>query len=144
MNSNGKLPKNARLFTADAISMYTNIDTNHGLKVLRSFLEELRSADNLQPNFDIDMIVEAARLVMRWNIFEYGDCYFKQLIGTAMGTPVAVLWTTTHFYPHEKHKLIPIFAHKMPLLLRYIDFSLARGSPRSEDSKKPLTNTNNY
>ena len=24
------------------------------------------------------------------------------------------------------------------------DFSLARGSPRSEDSKKPLTNTNNY
>ena len=65
MNSNGKLPKNARLFTADAISMYTNIDTNHGLKVLRSFLEELRSADNLQPNFDIDMIVEAARLVMR-------------------------------------------------------------------------------
>ena len=80
-----------------------------------------QSADNLQPNFDIDMIVKAVRLVMRWNIFEYGDYCFKQLIGTAIGTPAAVLWAIIYFYLHEKHKLIPTFAHKMPLLMRYID-----------------------
>ena len=99
LSSNGRLPENARLVTADAISMYTNIDMNHGLKVLRSFLEELRSANDLPPNFDIDMIVEAAGLVMHWNIFEYGDCCFKQLIGTAMGTPAAVMWTKILFLP---------------------------------------------
>ena len=77
MNSNGRLAKYARLVTADAISMYTNIDTGYGLKVLRLFLEELRSEDNLPPNFDTDMVVEAVRFVMRWNIFEYGDCCFK-------------------------------------------------------------------
>ena len=67
------------------------------------------------------MIVEAARLVMLWNIFEYGKCCFKQLIGTAMGTPAAVLWAIIYFYPHEKRNLIPAFAHKIPLLVRYID-----------------------
>ena len=63
LNSNARLPKNARLVTADAISMYTITDTNHGLKALRSFLEELRSTDNLPPNFEIDMIVEAANFL---------------------------------------------------------------------------------
>ena len=89
LNRNGRLPKNARLVTADAISVYPNIDTDHGLRVARSFLEELRSEDNLPPTFDIDMIVEVARRVMRWNVFEYGDCCFNQLIGIAMGTPAA-------------------------------------------------------
>ena len=67
------------------------------------------------------MTVEAARLVMRWNIFEYGDCCFKQLIGTAMGTPAAVLWAIIYFYPHKKNTIVPSFAQKMPLLVRYID-----------------------
>ena len=58
---------------------------------------------------------------MRWNIFEYGDCCFKQLIGTAMGTPAAVLWTIIYFYPHEKNDIILSGAQKMPLLVRYID-----------------------
>ena len=54
------------MVTADAISMHTNIDTNHGLKALRSFLEfyyveELRSTDNLLPKFDVDMILSRSR-----------------------------------------------------------------------------------
>ena len=43
----GPLPKNARIFIADAKSMYTNIDTDHGIKVLRKFLEELDEQGNL-------------------------------------------------------------------------------------------------
>ena len=38
----GRLPKNARMVTADAKSMYTKIETEHGLEVLRQFLEELK------------------------------------------------------------------------------------------------------
>ena len=37
------------------------------------------------------MILEAAKLVMQWNLFEYGDCYFEQLTGTAMGMPATVM-----------------------------------------------------
>ena len=99
------LPSNARVFTADANSMYTNIDTEHALIILRKFLEELAAEGKLPLDFVIEMIVEAAKLVMRWNIFVYGDCYFKQLIGTAMGTPAAVIWAMIYFYWHKKTQI---------------------------------------
>ena len=71
---------------ADVISVYTNIDTKHALE-LRKFLDELEEEENLPPNFDIHMIIQAATPIMQWNIFKYGNSFFKQLIGTAMGTP---------------------------------------------------------
>ena len=42
LNELGHLPENARMIKADAISMYTNIDTNHALAMLKMFLEELQ------------------------------------------------------------------------------------------------------
>ena len=75
----------------DAISIYTNIDTKHALEVLRKFLDELEEEGNLPPDFDIDMIIQAATLIMQWNLSEYGVSFSKQLIGTAMGTPVAFI-----------------------------------------------------
>ena len=121
MESLGPLPSNARVFTADANSMYTNIDTDHGLEILRQFLEELDEEGKLPPNIKIDIIIEAARIVMRWNIFEYGDCYFRQLVGTAMGTPAAVMWAIIYYYWHEKHCLLPKYGNKIPFLRRFID-----------------------
>jgi len=41
------------------------------------------------------MIVEAAQIVMRWNLFEYGNLYFQQLIGIAIQTPTALMWAIT-------------------------------------------------
>ena len=98
MKNLGKLPKNARLVTADATSMYTNINTDHGVATLRGFLEELESNESLSPDFNIEMIIEAAMLMVHGNIFEYGNAYFRQLIGTAMGTPSAVLWAIIYYY----------------------------------------------
>ena len=37
----GKLPKNGKVFKADAKSMYTNIDAEHTLWVLREKLENV-------------------------------------------------------------------------------------------------------
>ena len=121
LNELGRLPENARMIKADAISMYTDIDTNHALATLRMFLEELQEQGLLPENFNIDMILEAAKLVMRWNLFEYGDCYFKQLTGTAMGTPAAVMWAIIYYCWHEKHVIIPKYKSKMPLMCRFID-----------------------
>ena len=36
LNALNNLPKGSKLFTADACSMYTEIDTEHGLKTIRN------------------------------------------------------------------------------------------------------------
>ena len=48
------------------------------------------------------MIIEAATLVMRWNIFVYEDAYFRQLVGTAMGTQAAELWDIIYYHWQKK------------------------------------------
>ena len=77
----------------------------------------------LSPGFHIEMIEEATALVMRWNIFECVDCYLNQLAGTAMGTPVAVLWASIYYYWKEKKVLIQrdSYENKLTLLKRFID-----------------------
>ena len=49
-------------------------------------------ANTTPQNIQYDMILKAAKLVMWWNLFEYGDYYFKQLTSTAMGMSTAVMW----------------------------------------------------
>ena len=41
LNNIGKLPKGAKLFTSNAVSMYTNIDTDHGLEIINKWLKKL-------------------------------------------------------------------------------------------------------
>ena len=115
-----ELPPNAYLIKADARKMYTCIDTTHGLAILRQFLEELEAQGDLPVHFNIDLIVEAAALVMRWNIFEYGNCYFQQLRGTVR-VHLLLLCGPSYYWWHEKHTLIPKYGNKLLLLKRFID-----------------------
>ena len=80
------LPPNARLFTADANSMYTNINTDHALLVITEWLDDMEEQGLLPAAFPTKAVIEAMELVMRNNVFVFGDLYFLQLIGTAMGT----------------------------------------------------------
>ena len=84
--------------------MYTNIDTNHALDVISKWLDNLPS---LPKNFPLKAIKEAMELVMKSNLFQFGDMYFLQLLGTAMGTSAACMWATIYFGVHESGILIP-------------------------------------
>lgn len=56
------LPPGARLFTADATAMYTNIDTKHGIQTIQKWLEKHKG--ELPPNYPSQLIVELLEIVM--------------------------------------------------------------------------------
>ncbi len=83
------LPATALLFTCDAMSMYTNIDTGKAL-------------EKLSPMVPIH-VLDALVLIMKHNVFQFSDTYWHQCHGTAMGTPPACMWATLFFASHEQH-----------------------------------------
>ena len=57
--------------------------------------------------FPLEAVISAMTTIMTNNLFEFGDMYFLQLLGTAMGTSAAVMWATLYYAYHEVHTLIP-------------------------------------
>ena len=107
------LPPTARLFTSDAIGFYPNIDTKHGLSVLDRFLSTTCSPEYA------GAILDATRLIMENNIFQFGDTFWKQLNGTAMGTPPAPMYATL-YYNEKEVQLLSLFP-ELVAFYRYID-----------------------
>jgi hypothetical protein len=98
------LPSEATCFTADAVSMYTNIDNSHGIATIGRWLELHRP--NLPSDFPSIEILEGLDIIMRNNIFVFGSHYFKQCNGTAMGTPCACTYATIYYSYHEETSLL--------------------------------------
>ena len=118
-NSLGLLPPGSLLFIADATSMYTNMHTGHAILVITEWLRSLQH--RLPTGFPLDAIIEAMTLVMTNNIFEWGDMYFLQLLGTAMGTSSACMWATIYFAVHENNTLLVNFNNHLLIYKRFID-----------------------
>ena len=116
LNDIGTIPDNAKLFTADAVSMYTNISTYHAVNSLRHFLSDLQE---FSFHF-LAAINDATQLIMTNNVFQFGDCYFHQLEGTAMGTPPACCYATLYYSIKEKF-LFNKYKDNIFFYKRYID-----------------------
>ena len=131
MKTLGRLPPGAKVFTADANSMYTNIDTEHAIRVISAWLDSL--SDQLPLDFPVNAVKEAMKIVMRNNIFEWGDIYFRQLLGTAMGTSAACMWATAYYGVHESNNLLPAYSAHLILYVRFIDdiFGIWNGTDKA-------------
>jgi hypothetical protein len=113
------IPKGSLFFSADATSMYTNIDTNLGIASIRDFITAHQS--KLPANFPSNFFPIVLTLIMKCNIFTFGDSYWLQLAGTAMGTPVACSYATVAIGQYENVKVIPTFKPNLIYYKRYID-----------------------
>ena len=80
--------------------MYSNTDLEHGLDIMQIWLESLEQETS--HSIPTKAILDALKLVMRNNIMTFGDTHFLQLIRTAMGTPVAVMFANLYFGFQEK------------------------------------------
>ena len=97
------LPTNTRLFTADAVSMYTNITTHTALNLIVKYLTQYQQKNKDYPQ---DTVRAGLHLIITLNIFTFGDLTLKQLNGTTMGTPPPPPYATIYYGIHEE-KFLP-------------------------------------
>ena len=113
------IPPNARLVTFDAQAMYSNISIPHAIEIMKHWLE-LHLGHRQRPRSKA--ILEGLELVMRHNIMKFGDSYFLQKIGTAMGTSVAVVFANLYFGWHEKQNLLPKYRDTLKRIFHHSRF----------------------
>jgi hypothetical protein len=123
---NLELPQSTRFFTCDATSMYTNIDTAHALSEIGQYLRQ--SAICVAERIDPDILLQALSIIMNHNLFIFGDTYWVQLTGTAMGTPPAPMYATLYFAIHEE-RILKQFQRELLFYGRYIDDGVGAWSP---------------
>ena len=68
--------------------MYSNINTELSLQVVRDFFTKYEN--KLPPDTPTEFLLDALALIMKENIFQFGDTHWLQKIGCAMGTSAAV------------------------------------------------------
>jgi hypothetical protein len=105
------VPPNSFLFTSDAVSMYTNIPTDQALTLI---CNHIRATAHIIPDVPVEALCSALRIVMRCNIFYFGDTTWRQISGTAMGCPPAPPWANTFFGLFEAI-FLPIFQDNLSL-----------------------------
>ena len=131
---------NCYLLEADVENLYPSIVLEDGLKSLHKALSHHHwEAKN------IDFIVELAHWVLTNNYIQFGDRYYLQKVGTAMGTPFAVIFACRHLAIIEIETLNMLLCdgHNGPqLYYRYIDDIIAVFE-YSEDAENFMSVFNN-
>ena len=113
------LPENAKIFTADATAMYTNIDNMIGIQAITELVESNRAM--ILNDFPTIFFLTMLDIIMSNNISTFRDTYWQQLQGTAMGTPEAPLYSILTFGLHEKKHILNQFNNNLIFYKRYID-----------------------
>ena len=109
---NSKAPKNAinifytispdhRLLLMDTDAMHKNIDTPDTLDMLQFIFEKNRLCQSLQDHHHITPIIDTLAIIMKNNIFKFGDTFWQKINRTAMDTPPAVRWENLYCTTHK-------------------------------------------
>ena len=64
--------------------------------------------------------MDALRLLMTKNVFQFGDTFWLQKVGTAMGAPPAPPWATIFFGIH-KETVLARFGARLQIYRRFIN-----------------------
>jgi hypothetical protein len=113
------LPPGAKLFSVDAVGMYSNIDTDHGVDVMTRWLTQHN--ETLPASMPIDFILASLEEIMRNNIFQFGNTYWRQIRGCAMGTSSAVNYACLYVGLLEVRRLLPRYKNNLLFFKRFID-----------------------
>ena len=98
----------------DVSSLYTNIDTTHGLECVKKTLQENPVSD--RPD---DLILDILDLCLKNNYFEFNGKMYHQVSGTAMGHDYAPDYANIYMAHWERH--IDDMQNKPSYYKRFLD-----------------------
>ena len=101
------------LFSIDAVGMYSNIDTEHGIEVIRKFILQY-AIEISEMQIPVDFVIACLKVIMKKNIFQFGDTFWKQKNGAAMGTSCAVNYAFLYIGLLEMLEILKEFKPWMP------------------------------
>jgi len=102
-----------------ASSMYTNIDTRIGIEDFQHLFTLY--TDLIPEDFLKDFFLATLDIIMNNNIFSFGDTFWCQLQGTAMGTPAAPSYSIITYGYHENTRIMNTYHSNLIYYKRYID-----------------------
>ena len=114
------LPPNACLFTYDAVSMYTNINTEECLQRLESFLSNPATIEKY-PHLSPRALIEALHIVMYNNRMKFGNIHVRQHKGIAMGMAPAPSIANLFVAIYEETHIPTFPSSSLHFLRRFID-----------------------
>ena len=114
------LPPNASIFTYDAISMYTKIDTEDCISRISSFLKDPTTRQKFS-HYPTTALIEAIQIVMTNNRMRFGDILVKQLRGIAMGMSPAPTIANLYVAIYEESTILQFLDTFILWLRRFID-----------------------
>ena len=130
------LPISAKLFTSDATSMYSNIDPEEALPILEEYLKLFGKELDGKCRQQIELLIKLTRLIMENNVFKFGSTWWRQKVGTAMGTSCACIYATVFFTYFERTILIPKYKNNFIMFKRKIDdiFAIWKPDPNNPNA----------
>ena len=84
LNNIKRFPDNSILVTMDIASLYTNIDHEEGATACYEMLEK-RNKEKI-PSMLLKRLI---LIVLKSNVFRFGDKIYQQIMGSAVGSPMA-------------------------------------------------------
>ncbi|KAM9331059.1 uncharacterized protein PAF06_019410 [Gastrophryne carolinensis] len=105
------------LVTMDISSLYTNIPNDHGIKAVKHFLTLN------PPEIPVEYIVTGLEIVLHNNYFRFEQTFFKQILGTAMGSAIAPSFANLFVGFLEERYIFPspLYIAHVKYWGRYID-----------------------
>ncbi len=98
-------PAGSVVLCADVTSLYPSIPIQYGLNATRRILTNLRTTHHTDPNLqaiDLPLILALLEFVLTNNYITFMDTTYLQLCGTAMGTPIAVMYANIVLFDLEQ------------------------------------------
>ena len=111
----GRIPEGALLCTVDVVGLYPSIPHREGLEAIREALDRREN-----PGVATDTLVGLASLVLENNYFEFNDRFYRQKLGTAIGTKFAPAYANL-FMTRLEERLLEASPDKPLVWMRFID-----------------------